>query len=71
VFKQATSTRSTLLAALALAAPALATLARLSSAGRRLLERRHRLHLTTIVQADPSGGGSGYGRALTLTLGRR
>jgi DNA-binding beta-propeller fold protein YncE len=48
-----------------------AILARLSSAGRRLLERRHRLHLTTIVQADPSGGGSGYGRALTLTLGRR
>ena len=45
--------------------------AHLSRAGRSLLGRRRHLRLTTVVHADPRGGGSGYGRRLELTLARR
>lgn len=44
---------------------------RLSGSSRRLLAARRRLRLTTVVRADPSAGGSGYGRRLTLSLARR
>jgi DNA-binding beta-propeller fold protein YncE len=43
---------------------------RLSPSSRRLLLGRRRLHLLAIVRAAPSAGGSGYGRPVTLSLGR-
>jgi DNA-binding beta-propeller fold protein YncE len=43
---------------------------RLVSAYRRMLASRRRLRLTTVVRADPLAGGSGYGRHLTLSVGR-
>ena len=43
---------------------------RLVGASRRILAAKRRLRLTTVVRADPLAGGSGYGRRLTLSLGR-
>ncbi len=43
---------------------------RLTPAARRLLLRRRHLRLMAVVHADPSAGGSGYGRHVTLRLGR-
>jgi hypothetical protein len=43
---------------------------RLSPAFRRLLLQRRRLRLMAVVLARPSAGGSGYGRRVTLRLGR-
>jgi len=43
---------------------------RLSRASRHLLATRRRLRLMAVVRADPLAGGSGYGRRVTLTLGR-
>ncbi len=44
---------------------------RLTHAERRLLLERRRLRLMAVVRADPSAGGSGYGRHVVLRLGRR
>ncbi|HEY2718709.1 MAG TPA: beta-propeller fold lactonase family protein [Solirubrobacteraceae bacterium] len=44
---------------------------RLTSQMRHLLSRRHRLRLMAIVRANPSAGGSGYGRHVTLLERRR
>jgi hypothetical protein len=41
----------------------------LSAASRRLLLAHRRLRLIAVVHADPSAGGSGYGRPVTLRLG--
>jgi hypothetical protein len=41
---------------------------RLSATGRRLLRAHRHLRLIAIVRAEASGGGSGYGRRLLLTL---
>jgi DNA-binding beta-propeller fold protein YncE len=41
----------------------------LSAASRRLLLAHRRLRLMAIVRAEPLAGGSGYGRALRLSLG--
>lgn len=43
---------------------------RLAGASRRILTAKRRLRLTTVVRSDPSAGGSGYGRHLTLSLRR-
>ena len=43
---------------------------RLVGTSRRILAAKRRLRLTTVVRADPLAGGSGYGRHLTLSLGR-
>jgi len=43
----------------------------LTSRMRHLLAGRHRLRLMAVVRANPSGGGSGYGRHVTLLLRRR
>lgn len=42
---------------------------RLTPAARRLLLKRQRLRLMAVVRADPSAGGSGYGRHVVLRLG--
>ncbi len=42
----------------------------LSPASLRLLLARRSLRLMAIVDAAPSAGGSGYGRPVTLSLGR-
>jgi DNA-binding beta-propeller fold protein YncE len=42
---------------------------RLSAGARRLLLSHRRLRLMAIVRAEPLAGGSGYGRALRLSLG--
>ncbi|HEY1450539.1 MAG TPA: beta-propeller fold lactonase family protein [Solirubrobacteraceae bacterium] len=44
---------------------------RLTSQMRHLLSRRHRLRLMATVRANPSAGGSGYGRRVTLLERRR
>jgi DNA-binding beta-propeller fold protein YncE len=43
---------------------------RLTPAARRLLLRRRHLRLMAVVRADPSAGGSGYGRHVVFRLGR-
>jgi DNA-binding beta-propeller fold protein YncE len=43
---------------------------RLTAAARRLLRTHRRLRLMALVNAEPSAGGSGYGRHLTLRLDR-
>ncbi|HTZ86854.1 MAG TPA: beta-propeller fold lactonase family protein [Solirubrobacteraceae bacterium] len=44
---------------------------KLSARMRNLLARRHRLRLMAVVRANPSAGGSGYGRHVTLALTHR
>ncbi len=44
---------------------------RLSRNARRALARRRRLHAMAVVRANPSAGGSGYGRAVVFRLERR
>ncbi|HEY1450072.1 MAG TPA: beta-propeller fold lactonase family protein [Solirubrobacteraceae bacterium] len=44
---------------------------RLTSQMRHLLSRRQRLRLMAVVRANPSAGGSGYGRHVTLLERRR
>jgi len=43
---------------------------RLARSARRLLVARGRLRLMAVVRANPSGGGSGYGRRVVLSLVR-
>jgi DNA-binding beta-propeller fold protein YncE len=44
---------------------------RLLPSARRLLITRRRMRLMAVVRADPSAGGSGYGRRVVLSLARR